>query len=110
MGPFSRYWVHNGLLQLGNDKMSKSLGNLVSLDEALNANSPDSLRLYFLSSHYRSPLNYTDEGCAAMERSVERLVQAVRRESAGAGRSWTLAPSRTGSWKPWMMTSTLPAP
>ena len=85
VGPFSRYWVHNGLLQLGNDKMSKSLGNLVSLDEALNANSPDSLRLYFLSSHYRSPLNYTDEGCAAMERSVERLVQAVRRESAGAG-------------------------
>ncbi len=85
MGPFSRYWVHNGLLQLGNDKMSKSLGNLVSLDEALNANSPDSLRLYFLSSHYRSPLNYTDEGCAAMERSVERLGQAVRRESAGTG-------------------------
>ena len=73
------------MLQLGNDKMSKSLGNLVSLDEALNANSPDSLRLYFLSSHYRSPLNYTDEGCAAMERSVERLVQAVRREGAGAG-------------------------
>ncbi len=85
MGPFSRYWVHNGLLQLGNDKMSKSLGNLVSLDEALNANSPDSLRLYFLSSHYRSPLNYTDEGCAAMERSVERLGQAVRRETAGTG-------------------------
>ena len=85
VGPFSRYWVHNGLLQLGNDKMSKSLGNLVSLDEALSANSPDSLRLYFLSSHYRSPLNYTDEGCAAMERSVERLVQAVRRENAGTG-------------------------
>ena len=76
--PFSRYWVHNGLLQLGEDKMSKSLGNLVSVEDALASYSPDAIRLYFLSSHYRSPLSYTDEGCAAMERSVERLRHALR--------------------------------
>ena len=76
--PFSRYWVHNGLLQLGEDKMSKSLGNLVSVEEALNRYSAESLRLYFLSSHYRSPLQYTEEGCAAMERSAERLRHALR--------------------------------
>ncbi len=81
--PFSRYWVHNGLLQLGEDKMSKSLGNLVSVEEALETFSPDTLRLYFLSSHYRSPLNYSDEGAAAMERSAERLRHSLGHESSG---------------------------
>ena len=77
--PFSRYWVHNGLLRLGGDKMSKSLGNLVSVEEALQRFSPDAIRLYFLSSHYRSPLSYTDDGCAGMERSLERLRHALDR-------------------------------
>lgn len=76
--PFARYWVHNGLLQLGEDKMSKSLGNLVSVEEALDRYSPDTLRLYFLSSHYRSPLNYSDEGAQAIERSLERFHYALR--------------------------------
>ena len=80
VAPFSRYWVHNGLLRLGGDKMSKSLGNLVSVEEALERFSPDAIRLYFLSSHYRSPLSYTDDGCMAMERSLERLRHALDRD------------------------------
>ena len=80
--PFSRYWVHNGLLRLGGDKMSKSLGNLVSVEEALERFSPDAIRLYFLSSHYRSPLSYTDEGCAGMERSLDRLRHALERDGS----------------------------
>ena len=83
--PFSRYWVHNGLLRLGEYKMSKSLGNLVSVEEALDRYAADSLRLYFLSSHYRSPLQFSDEGCAAMERSAQRLRQALSRDGAGGG-------------------------
>ncbi len=83
--PFARYWVHNGLLQLGEDKMSKSLGNLVSVEEALERYDADSLRLYFLSSHYRSPLQFSDEGCAAMERSTDRLRHALSRDGAGDG-------------------------
>ncbi len=76
--PFARHWVHNGLLQLGEDKMSKSLGNLVSAEEALAQYSPDALRIYFLNSHYRSPLSYTSAGVAARERSMERLRHALR--------------------------------
>ncbi len=76
--PFAHHWVHNGLLQLGDDKMSKSLGNLVSVEEALSKYSADALRAYFLSSHYRSPLQYTDEGSAAMERSMDRFRHALR--------------------------------
>jgi cysteinyl-tRNA synthetase len=83
--PFSRYWVHNGLLQFGDDKMSKSLGNLVSVEDALERYNPDSLRLYFLSSHYRSPLSYSDEGAVAMERSAERLRHSLGHESSGKG-------------------------
>ena len=75
--PFARYWMHNGLLQLGSDKMSKSLGNLVSVVEALERYSPDAMRLYFLSSHYRSPLAYSDEGAAAVERSLDRVRRAL---------------------------------
>ena len=76
--PFAHHWVHNGLLQLGEDKMSKSLGNLVSVEEALAEYSADALRMYFLSSHYRSPLQYSDEGSAAMERSMDRFYHALR--------------------------------
>ena len=75
--PFARFWMHNGLLQLGSDKMSKSLGNLVSAAEALERYHPDAIRLYFLSSHYRSPLAYSDEGAAATARSLERLRHAL---------------------------------
>lgn len=71
--PFSKIWMHNGLLQFGQDKMSKSIGNLVSVEEALSKHQPDALRLYLLSSHYRSPLNYSDEGCEAVSRSLQRL-------------------------------------
>ena len=93
--PFSRFWMHNGLLQLGADKMSKSLGNLVSAAEALERYHPDAIRLYFLSSHYRSPLAYSDEGAAAIARSLERLRHALTPgagDSNGAGEAVDAAP------------------
>ena len=92
--PFSRFWVHNGLLRLGEDKMSKSLGNLVSVEDALERHDPDSLRLYFLSSHYRSPLQFTEEGCAAMSRSTERLRHALSRDDDNTGQALDGTPYR----------------
>ena len=80
--PFSKIWMHNGLLQFGQDKMSKSIGNLVSVEEALTKHQPDALRLYLLSSHYRSPLNYSDEGCEAVSRSLQRLRIALEPTTA----------------------------
>ena len=76
--PFAKYWMHNGLLQLGSEKMSKSLGNLVTIKEALAARSADALRAFVLGSHYRGPLTYTAEGLGAAERGVDRLRAAVR--------------------------------
>lgn len=75
--PFVRYWMHNGLLQLGGEKMSKSLGVLVTISEVLESYSPDALRLFVLSSHYRSPLSFSDDGLQAAEKGMERLRQAA---------------------------------
>jgi len=76
--PFVRYWLHNGLLQMGAEKMSKSLGNLITIREALEKYSADALRLFVLSSHYRSPLTYSPEIIAAAERGAERLRQVAQ--------------------------------
>ncbi len=75
--PFTRYWLHNGLLQMGKEKMSKSLGNLVTVKEILQRHSPDAIRYFIISSHYRNPLTYSEEALEAAERGVERLKQAI---------------------------------
>jgi len=75
--PFVRHWLHNGLLQLGEEKMSKSTGKLVTISEALAKYSPDALRLWVLSSHYRSPITYSDENLSATEKGIERLIRAA---------------------------------
>ena len=82
--PFARFWLHNGMLRLGVEKMSKSLGNIISLPEALDRFDPQALRLFFLSSHYRSPLFYSEEVVHSQERAIRRLRQALRVES-GSG-------------------------
>ncbi len=76
--PFVKHWLHNGMLQFGEEKMSKSLGNLVTVKEILAKYSADALRLFVLSSHYRSPLTYSEEGLEAAERGADRLRQEVR--------------------------------
>ncbi len=78
--PFVKYWLHNGLVQLGAEKMSKSLGNLITIREALERYSADAIRIFSLSSHYRSPLTYSEEVLEAAERGAERLRQTVRGE------------------------------
>ncbi len=75
--PFARYWLHNGLLQLGGDKMSKTIGNIVSLRELLDRGLSDGFRLMVLQSHYRSPLTYTEESLLAAQRGLQRLQTAA---------------------------------
>ncbi len=76
--PFVKYWLHNGLVQLGEEKMSKSLGNLITIKEALEKHSADAIRVFILSSHYRSPLTYSEEALEAAEKGADRLRQTVR--------------------------------
>ncbi len=75
---FATYWVHNGMLQLGNEKMSKSLGNLVTIEDFLANHSADAFRMLVLNSGYRGPLTYNDDIVAQAERGLERLTSALR--------------------------------
>ncbi len=76
--PFARYWMHNGLLQFGSVKMSKSLGNIVRLKDLVDRGRSMAFRLQVLSSHYRAPLTYTDEGLEAANNGLDRLRIAAR--------------------------------
>jgi cysteinyl-tRNA synthetase len=75
--PFARYWVHNGLVRAGTEKMSKSLGNFVRLKEIVDRGLGGAFRLMILQSHYRAPLTYTEEGLLAAERGLSRLRAAA---------------------------------
>ncbi|MCS6999069.1 MAG: cysteine--tRNA ligase [Aquificaceae bacterium] len=75
--PFARYWVHNGLVTVGGQKMSKSLGNYVTLREINSKYHPDILRLLVLFTHYRSPLDFSWEKMEETRRAYERLLNSL---------------------------------
>ncbi|MDP2966390.1 MAG: cysteine--tRNA ligase [Pelolinea sp.] len=75
---FARYWIHNGMLQLSGEKMSKSIGNLVTIEEFLSKHTADTLRFMVLNSGYRSPLTFNDEVIGQAERALERLVSGLK--------------------------------
>ena len=81
--PFARYWVHNGMMQLSGEKMSKSLGNLVTIEDFLASHEGDVLRMMVLNSSYRKPLNFGDEIIVSAEKGLERLRLTLR--TAGEG-------------------------
>jgi cysteinyl-tRNA synthetase len=76
--PFSRYWVHNGMMQLSGEAMSKSTGNVFSVENFLEAHDADVLRLMILNASYRSPLTFNDEVIRQAEGALERLRGAMR--------------------------------
>lgn len=71
--PFVRYWIHNGFVNINNQKMSKSLGNFFIIRDFLKQVHPEVLRLFVLSKHYRSPVDFSDENIAEAEKGVEKL-------------------------------------
>jgi len=83
--PFVNVWMHNGFVRVDEEKMSKSLGNFFTIREILKQYPPEVVRFFILSSHYRSPLNYTVEHINAARASLARLYTSLRDISAGAG-------------------------
>ena len=76
--PFARHWMHNGMLNLGGEKMAKSSGHVVTLTESLERWDPAAVRLFYLRTHYRKPLDFSEEALADAESSLARL-RAFRR-------------------------------
>jgi cysteinyl-tRNA synthetase len=90
--PYARYWLLVGSLTVGGVKMSKSLGNFLTIKDALKLYSPEAIRLFVLSSHYRGPIDFSRDAVMAAERGVERLhktVRAVRAQMKDAGPAGT---------------------
>ena len=85
--PFVRYWMHNGLMKVGSGKMSKSQGNEIVVSELLQRHQPETLRFFLLSTHYRRPIDYSEErleevgrGLEAFYRFFERFGRVTKRE------------------------------
>jgi len=76
---FARHWIHHGMVEVGGEKMSKSLGNFTTLSELLEAHDPRAFRLLVLRSHYRSPLEVNAEAIGHAESALGRLDALVRR-------------------------------
>jgi cysteinyl-tRNA synthetase len=97
--PFARYWLHNGFVTVGGEKMAKSLGNFVTIRDALRRFPADALKLLLVSSNYRGPLDYTDLAVAEKLKAwqgLQEFLRAVALLRAEAGRSsapWAAAPS-----------------
>jgi cysteinyl-tRNA synthetase len=82
--PFARHWIHSGMVLVGGEKMSKSLGNFTTLADALDAHGPRAFRLAVLQSHYRKPMDLGPTELEAAARGVERF-DAMLRAAAAAG-------------------------
>jgi len=87
---FARIWVHNGMLEFGGEEMHKSIGNIVTLRDALDRWGRETLLVFFLTGHWRKPLDFTDDTLAAAEARAERLREVFRNPSE---------PAPEGAWE-----------
>jgi cysteinyl-tRNA synthetase len=76
-GPFVRYWLHNGFLNVDNEKMSKSLGNFFTIREVLKRYDGETLRFFMLRTHYRSPFNFSDVHLDDARTALRRIYTAL---------------------------------
>jgi len=93
--PLARFWVHNGFVRVNNEKMSKSLGNFFTVRDILKEVHPEVLRFFFLQSHYRSPIDFSDTALAEARQGVVRFYTAFQRlralSAAGSASAATLS-------------------
>ncbi|WP_129730283.1 cysteine--tRNA ligase [Ectobacillus funiculus] len=74
--PFSRYWLHNGYININNEKMSKSLGNFILVHDIIKQYNPQLIRFFMLSVHYRNPINFNEELLQSTQNGLERIQTA----------------------------------
>ena len=78
-GHFANYWVHNGFVTVESEKMSKSLGNFLTIRDALKSYHPEVLRLFLLSRHYRSPLDFSKKTVLDLQSGLVRIYRTLQR-------------------------------
>jgi len=76
--PFVRYWLHNGFVNINQEKMSKSLGNIFTIREILESYHPEAIRIFLLSHHYRSPVDFSDQSLKEAQISLDRFYALLK--------------------------------
>jgi cysteinyl-tRNA synthetase len=99
---FSRYWMHNGLLKMGQTKMAGSIGNVVNIVDLLQRHHPETVRFLLLGTHYRSPIEYNEDRLDEVKRSLESFYRFFERYERITGESFfaLTAPKRRGEFAP----------
>jgi cysteinyl-tRNA synthetase len=98
--PFARYWMHNGLLKMGSVKMAGSIGNVINIVDLLQTHSAETVRFLLLGTHYRSPIEYSEERLQEVRRSLDGFYRFFERYQRITGRSYyeLKAPDKHGSF------------
>lgn len=96
--PFARYWVHNGFVNIDQEKMSKSLGNFLMIKDVRRQYHPETIRLFLLSNHYRSPVDFTDRAMDEARAGLDRIYTFLERAGSEAGPP---EPSQAASGEYW---------
>jgi cysteinyl-tRNA synthetase len=82
---FVKYWIHNGFVNINHEKMSKSLGNFLMIKDILKSYHPEAVRLFLLSSHYRSPVDFTDQAIREAASALEKIYKLLERVEGALG-------------------------
>jgi cysteinyl-tRNA synthetase len=96
--PFARYWMHNGFVNIDNEKMSKSLNNFLMIKDILQSYHPETVRLFLLSSHYRSPIDFSDQNLKESEKALDKIYGLRKRLDQEAGVAATDDTAATGKY------------
>jgi cysteinyl-tRNA synthetase len=99
-GEFARYWVHNGFVTVESEKMSKSLGNFLTIRDALEAYHPEVLRLFLLSKHYRSPLDFSNQAVGELQSGLVRFYRTLQRAFKLTGKAEVPEPGGVSAFLP----------
>src|SRR6516165_8102373 len=93
---FARYWMHNGLMKMGQSKMAGSIGNVINVVDLLNKHQPETVRFLLLNTHYRSPIEYSEERLVEMRKALEGFYRFFERFERVTGESFfsLAAPSK----------------
>lgn len=94
---FARYWMHNGFVKIDNEKMSKSLNNFLMIKDILHLCHPEAVRLFLLSSHYRSPIDFSDQNLKEAEKALDKIYGLLKRVDLETGVTGPAGAAPTGA-------------
>jgi len=96
--PFVKYWIHNGFVNINHEKMSKSLGNFLLIRDIVKSFHPEAVRLFLLSKHYRSPIDFTDTAIGEANISLEKIYSSIRRIRENTGDETDIPGDHSGEY------------